>query len=262
MNRMDTVFSQMAKDGKKILVSYFNIGDSYIADSVASAKRFFENGTTVLEIGLPYENPFLDGAAVSGSMERALQRTNLDRVLFEIVEIRRACPGQIIQLMTYFENIEKYGVKRFAEICSTCNIDAVLSPNANSEQMAQLDEELGKYEIYNLRFVPYHIDDATVTDLQDNAAGYVYLQAVDGKTGSNHVITDQIARNIHLLKKAGIQVPLIPGFGISSREHVRAYLEMGADGVVIGSAIINHIIAGNFDNYMCEIRKELDSADA
>lgn len=259
MNRMDKVFAQMAERKEKILVSYFNMGDSYVADSVVWAKKFFDNGTTVLEIGLPYENPVLDGPVVANSMERALSRTNLDRVLFEIVEIRRKCPDNILQIMTYFENIEKYGVDRFAQICAVCDVDAVLAPNATAEQMSQMDEALGRCGIYNLRFVPYHIGEETVKDLQKNAGGYVYLQAVDGKTGSSAAITDQIRKNIEKLRAAGVKAPLIPGFGISTREHVRTYLNMGSDGVIIGSAIINHIINGDCEAYLSGIRAELDA---
>ena len=260
MNRMDIVFSQMANKNEKILVSYFPIGDSYVADSVGWAKKFFDNGTTVLEIGLPYEEPILDGSTVAGSMERALQRTDLDAVLLDIANIRKAFPDSILQIMTYFENIEKYGVERFAKICAeVCDVDAVLSPNADKEQRCLLDRELGKYGIYDLRFIPYRFGEDEIRDLLENGHGYVYLQAVDGKTGSGSEITTQIRDNVEILRAAGITLPLIPGFGISTREHVKAYLDMGADGVIIGSALINKIIDGKVESYLKEIRAQLDA---
>ena len=258
MNRMDKLFPKMQENGEKILVSYFPLGDSYVADTVEWAKRFFDHGTTVLEIGLPYENPFLDGATVAATMERALKRTDLNTVLGEIGEVRKALPDAVLQVMTYFENIMKYGVPEFARICSELDVDAVLAPNANPEQMAELDAALAPYHIHNLRFIPYHFGEETVADLQKNAGGYVYLQAVDGKTGSSSEITPQIRENIERLHAAGVNVPLIPGFGISTPDHVRTYLGMGSDGVIIGSAIINHIIDGTFSEYLDGIRAALD----
>lgn len=250
MSRMQQTFEAMMAKKEKILVSYFPIGDPCVADAVSWAKRFLDNGTTVLELGLPYEAPVLDGAVVKESMERALQRTDLTGVFSDIVAIRTACPNAILQVMTYVENILKYGYEEFARICHEIGVDAVLAANASPAQMAMLDKSLAPYDIDNIRFIPYHMSPENIADLQKNASGYVYLQAIDGATGSAAAITDQVEKNAQALRRAGIKVPLIPGFGISTPEHIKAYLSMGVDGVIVGSSIIKNILAGTGESYI------------
>ena len=250
MNRMDAAFAAMLEKGEKILVSYFPVGDSCVADAVAWAGKFLENGTTVLELGLPYENPVMDGAVVRESMERALRRTDLTGAFADISDIRKAYPNALLQAMTYVENVLKYGCERFADICAECGVDAVLAANADPRQLAELDKALGRYDIRNLRFIPYRMTEENIADLLKNPGGYVYLQAVDGATGSSSEITDQAGENAARLRSAGVTAPLIPGFGISTPEHIKAYLAMGVDGVIVGSAIIKHILNGTGEEYI------------
>ena len=254
MSRMKAAFEAMQKSGEKILVSYFPIGDSIVEDTVLWADKFFDNGTTVLEMGLPYEDPRMDGPVVRASMERAIGRTNLTEVFASIAAIRQKRPEALLQVMTYVENVEKYGTAAFAKICADAGVDAVLAANASKEQMRALDKALGAYEIDNLRFVPFRFDEDTVEDLKAHASGYVYLQAVDGPTGSGGEASAQVGENIRRLRDAGLSVPLIPGFGISTAAHVKAYLGMGADGVIVGSAIIQRILAGSGEAYIAELR--------
>ena len=72
MNRMEKIFGEMKARGEKVNVLYFPIGDPVLGDSVEYAKKYFANGCTVLEIGLPYEDPYMDGKTVADSMDRAI----------------------------------------------------------------------------------------------------------------------------------------------------------------------------------------------
>lgn len=259
MNRMNRTLGQMLSRGEKILVSYFPIGDPCVADAVDWAGRFLKNGTTVLELGLPYEDPVLDGTVVKESMMRALECTDLKGVFEDIAAIRQAYPEALLQVMTYVENVLKYGYESFADLCARCGVDAVLTANADPQQMAELDEALAVHDICNLRFIPYHMTDSHVADLRQHIGGYVYLQAVDGATGSAAAITDQIEKNVCRLRNAGVTAPLIPGFGISTPEHIRSYLSMGADGVIVGSAIIKHLLDGTGEVYIRSLADALRS---
>ena len=262
MSRMAARFAEMAARGEKILVSYFPIGDSCVADAAAWAGTFYKTGTTVLEIGLPYEDPVYDGPTVADSMARALSRTDLAGVFEDIRKIRAAYPDGIVQVMTYVENIRKYGFDEFARILAELDVDALLAANADPAEKAALDAALAPYGIDNLRFVPYHMTDEMIRDLQENASGYVYLQAVDGQTGSAAAITEQPKENAARLRAAGVNVPMIPGFGISTPGHVRTYLAMGLDGVVVGSAIIKSILAGKGEEYLRSLSEALREGTA
>ena len=246
MNRMEKIFDEMKAKGEKVTVLYFPIGDTILGDSVEYAKKYFESGCTVLEIGLPYEDPYMDGATVADSMERA-RGNGVDLLkAFDIIkEIRKACPDNILQPFTYMENVMKIGIPAFAEKCHEVDADAVLIPVVTDEQRSELDRELGKYDILNLRFKPFNMSEEDVKDCVENARGYIFSQAVDGATGARDTVEPHIADNIKILKDAGCEALIVPGFGISNASQGKEVLNMGADGFVIGSATVKNIQNGN-----------------
>ncbi len=250
MNRMEKTFTENLANGKHSLVLYFPLGDSAFDSDLNWARRYYENGVDVLEMGLPYEDPALDGATVRASMERALARVTLEDCFASVKEIRKAFPDKVLQFMTYYGNIEKYGVERFAEICHECDVDAILTPDASLEQHAQLDAVLGKYNIFNLRFSYYNITDEALADLKANAKGYIFQQAVDGGTGARETVDPKVAENIRYLKDAGIKTPVFAGFGLNRPDQVQEVCGMGADGVIVGSAVLTHILNGTGEAYI------------
>lgn len=244
MNRMDKVFGELARKGQKILVLYFPIGDPIFDDDLKWADIYYTGGATVLEIGLPVDDPIYDGKTIKDSMARVNQKTNHEEIFATIKKIRIQHPDRILQFMTYFSNIENYGMEKFAEICQNIGIDAVLSPDAPLNKLLELDKVLGNCGIYNLRFVPYHLSEPIIDDLKKNAKGYIFQQAVDGATGQQKTVSPQIRENVKTLKAEGITTPIIAGFGISNAEQAKEALSMGADGVVVGSAAVTNIAAG------------------
>lgn len=259
MNRMERILNGMKSRGEKILVSYFPLGDTILEnDDAGWAKKYFANGATVLEMGLPYENPVLDGKTVSDSMDRALTHCTLDETFDIIMGIRKACPDNILQIMTYYGNIKKYGIVAFAQRCADCGADAVLAPDTPREKYGEMDAELGKHGLIFLRFSLYNLTDEIVEDIKVNAKGYIFQQAVDGATGVKKGVSGQVEKNILRLRQVGITTPIVAGFGISSPEQIQTALKMGADGVVVGSAILSHIMQGDGETYIASLRAALD----
>ena len=250
MNRMDRVFEQLRQLDRKILTLYFPIGDPILKDDCAWAERYFENGCTVLEIGLPNDDPVLDGKTVADSMARALANTGLEEVFRRIKRIRARCPDQVLQIMVYAHVIENMGLEAFAAACHECDVDGVLSPNIPPDRVAAVDAALEQYNIYNLRFSPYYVTYSALKDLKANARGYIFQQAVDGATGPQSTVSSQIGKNVRLLKESGIKTPVLAGFGISNASQVKQALSMGADGVIVGSATISHIIQGDGEAFI------------
>lgn len=251
MNRMEKVFAEKKANNEKVTVLYFPIGDSILGDSVEYAKKYFAAGCTVLEIGLPYEDPYMDGKTVADSMERA-RNNGVDLLkAFDIIkEIRKACPDNILQPFTYMENVMKLGIPAFAEKCHEVDADAVLIPVTTLEQREELDRELGKYGILNLRFKPFNMSEDDVKDCAENARGYIFSQAVDGATGARETVEPHIADNVRILKETGTKALIVPGFGISDAKQAKEVLDMGADGFVIGSATVKHIQNGDGEEFI------------
>ena len=257
VNRMEKILGKMKKAGEKILVAYYPLCDPLLDDPVAWAGKYFENGATVLEMGLPYENPCLDGKIVRDSMERALKQHTVDDAFDVIAELRKAYPENILQVMTYFEIIDKMGIENFAKRCAESGADGVLTPNIPENRVEELDRALGVYNLIQLRFAPFHLNEDAIQDLKKNARGYIFLQAVDGATGPQEKTSPQVGVNVTTLKQRGIETPVVAGFGISYPQHVREMKAMGADGVIVGSKIISEIENGNGEEFIRQLRSAL-----
>lgn len=252
MNRMDKVFGELMQSGEGILITIFPIGDPIIGEDngLEWATTYFDNGSSMLEIILPIEEPSLDGPTVANSMARALERTNLDEVFATISGVRKNHPDKVLQIMSYFETVQRYGMKEFAKICDDCGVDAVLVPDTPPGLYAEMDESFAEYNIFNIRFVPFHLTDEVMEDLKANAKGYIFMRAVDGTTGVQATVSPQVGKNAKLIKDAGVITPCIAGFGISTPDQVAEAKAMGADGVVVGSALISRLEAGEGESFI------------
>lgn len=258
MNRMKIIFQEMLEKGQRILVSYFPLCDPALEDQVAWAGKYFENGATVLEMGLPYENPHLDGKTVKDSMDRALEHHTVEDAFETIRALRKAYPDNILQVMTYYEVIADMGIEAFARRCAEAGADAVLSPNTPPEQAAALDAALEQYGLFNLRFSPYHLTPAAEEDLKAHAKGYIFQQAVDGATGPQKTVSPQAGLNAARLKSLGITTPVLGGFGLSNARQVAEMCASGVDGVIVGSAILSAILEGRGETFIHSLRDALN----
>ena len=257
MNNMRAVFKQMIEKGEKILVCYYPLCDPLLEDQIEWAGKYFDAGTDVLEMGLPYENPCYDGKIVRESMERALVDHNLDDAFEVIKKIHDKYPNKVLEIMTYYENIEKLGVENFVKRSKEAGVDSVLSPNATIDQLKEMDEIFKKYDLINLRFAYYNITDEQLEDLKE-CDGFIFVQAVNGATGPQKTVDKHVGENVKLLKDAGIKIPCIGGFGISNPDQVYEMKQLGTDGCVIGSSVLSAIIKGNGYEYIKSLKEALN----
>jgi len=258
MNRMANNLFTMKENGEKILITYFPLCDPALGDPVAAAKTYFKSGANVLEMGLPYENPEMDGKTVSDSMFRALEKHDVLDAFDDIKKVRQTFPERNLQVMTYFEIIDKMGVDKFAERCADAGADAVLTPNIPSNRVAELDDALNKRGLIQLRFSPYELNDAVIQDLKDHAAGYIFQQAVNGGTGKQPKVSSQAGKNAGILRKNGVTTPICGGFGISNCDQAHDMKEFGLDGIICGSAVIDSILNGSLGEFIQSLRDGLD----
>ncbi len=260
MNRMDIIFKENIAKKRGSLVLYFPICDSILEDKdVEWAGKYFDHGCDVLEIGLPYKDPCYDGPTVANSMKRAIANVDgdLDKVFARIKDIRDAYPNNILQIITYYENVDFYGFEEFARKCGEAGVDGVLCANLPLKKTPVFDSTLGKYNVYNCRFALYNMTDEQLADLKNNSKGYVFLQAVDGATGARNSVDPANKEHIKYLKDNNVTTPIFAGFGITTGEHVRKLMDYGADGVIVGSNTISHIIAGDAAEYIDSITANL-----
>lgn len=199
----------------------------------------------MLEIGLPWRDPVLDGVTIRASMARAIFAGTTPWRYFETVaRIRERLPEMPLEVMTYHGVVEGLGLRGFARLCQEASVDAVIVPDADPEQLAGLDGELLPRGVYPLRFAAFDLAPPEAARLAGQARGYVFVQAKPGVTGEAARLEPALRTHLMALRSAGVRVPLAAGFGLSQPAQVHEVCSWGVDGVVVGSATVHALEEG------------------
>lgn len=230
-----------ARDEKSLSVVLM-LGDPDFESTLAQVQIAVEEGVDVVELGIPTAHPFLDSPTMQASMKRALAHcTDLARYLEVLGDVRCRHPQLPIEVMIYRSTVESIGLESYAEALGQAQMDATLVADAAHQPQPfrrQLDEALLPYDILPIRFVPDPYTPDLIEDIRHNARGFVVAQTVTGPHGRRERVLDANADKLDNLRRSGIKLPLVLAYGISTPKDVRKALALGADGVLIGTAVL------------------------
>lgn len=222
--------------GGRGLICYLPLGDPWVHGELAEI--YVEGGATVLEIGVPSSNPYLDGPVVTASMQRALAAgIDSDRAADIIAELRDRYPQHAMLWMTYPDAAGPGWPLAVAR----SGADGALFPEpARSHRCERM-----ALESRGLAFAHFLASAPSLHDVCDatRASGYVMLQAHPGPTGSGGP-EQGLAAQLRAIREAGVSAPLAVGFGIGGPDSARRVIEAGADAIVIGSALVRAALEG------------------
>jgi tryptophan synthase alpha chain len=241
LNDLDKRFNYRKNRNEGTLIAYFPLGEPKF-DALEMAKTYFENGVDVLETGFPVINPFLDGKVISNSMKRILNAGFSADCFFEkLALIKKNIPNVSIEVFSYSQIFQIVEKRTFYSYCTKASVDSILITDSTPALKKELDENL-PVNLYNLRFIPFNYTEENIAEGVDKGKGYIFYQAVNGTTGSRKKLNEKLLGNIRELKKEIRTTPLCPGFGISTQSHCREIMTAGADGVVIGSLMVDTVV--------------------
>ena len=244
-NRIDRCFEELKARGEKALIEFVTAGDPDLETTEKLVLEMFERGADLIELGVPFSDPIAEGKTIQKSSLRSLRGgTTLDKI-FETVKNIRAKTDKPLLLMMYINTIFRYGTERFFAKCSKYGIDGVIVPDLPFEERDEIADTADKYGIYPINLVaPTSAD--RVTTIAAESKGFLYVVSSLGVTGTRSSITTDFDKLLAPLKK-GEHVPYCIGFGISSPELAKKMADY-ADGVIVGSAIVNKIAEGGRDS--------------
>lgn len=257
LNPMCETLKSKHERGERILVAYFPLGDPAMGDPNARVGEFLEAGVDVLELGLPYEDPSLDGAVVSASMERSLSEMDLYQCLDVLHTLRSTYPSACLQIMAYFETVVGLGINKFCSLIKEAGADGAIVPNVPTDSYAALKTALNDLELLDILFAPIELTEKDARTVAKDGEGYVFLQAQNGGTGIKTSVAPQVKVNIATLRSLNTNALLCAGFGISSPEQVRTLVGMGVDGVIVGSSVILSVLEGRSKAYLQSLKEAL-----
>ena len=240
-DRLRVAFDRCRAAGESALVTYVMGGDPDPATSLAMALACVEGGADVLELGVPFSDPIADGPTIQAAAQRALARgTTLDDVL-EIAARVRARSQIPIALMGYLNPMIAGGVDRLGAACTRAAVDALIVPDLLPEEAGVLAPAAAAGGVKLVHLLAPTSNPARVEAAARAATGFLYFVSVTGVTGARSTLPE-IGPMIASIRRA-TRLPVVVGFGVSSPDQARA-LGALADGVVVGSAIVQRIAEG------------------
>jgi len=237
-NRIDRLFADLRAKKRKALVAYLVAGDPDLESTAQLVPALAEAGADLVELGVPFSDPLADGIVNQLGSQRALDSgTTLPKVLELVARLRREKCEIPLVLFTYYNPVFAYGREKFEKDAAKSGADGLLLLDLPPEEA---DRDLPPSD--HLRRIVLVAPTTPETRLQKitrNASGFVYYVSREGVTGMQKTLPTTLADRVALLKKI-TPLPVCVGFGISTPEQAREVARL-ADGVVVGSAIVDRI---------------------
>jgi tryptophan synthase alpha chain len=241
-NRIIHKIQELESRGGNSLSVVLMLGDPDFDTTLKQVQIATEEGVDLVELGIPITDPFLDSPTMRESMQRALAYCDdLARYLEILGEVRRYHPALPIEVMIYRSTLERIGLNSYARALQQAQMDATLVADAARQPQwfrRQLDEALLPCDIVPIRFVPEPYSTDLLEDIRQNARGFVVAQTVPYPDGRREALLDANAQKLSNLRSSGIDLPLILAYGISTPDDVRKAIAIGADGILIGTAVL------------------------
>jgi tryptophan synthase alpha chain len=217
-------------------IAYVTAGDPTIKFTEQLVLRLAEAGADVIELGVPFSDPIADGPVIQRASERALQAgTSLADVLKLAGRIRRKSSVPMV-LFSYFNPVLQMGIIRFAERASAAGVDGVLITDLIPEEAEEFVAVMRRHKLDTVFLAAPTSTPARLKEIARLSRGFVYVIARRGVTGKRSDVPAEVKGQLSRLRKV-TKLPLAVGFGVSKRKHVKQ-LEKAADGVVVGSALV------------------------
>jgi len=239
MNRIVQKFAQLQSAQQKGLVVYIGAGDPNLEATRQLALAFDQAGVAILELGVPFSDPLADGLVNQLAAQRGLESgTTPPKLLATVAAIRRESQLPIV-LYIYFNLIHKVGLDRFIADAAQAGVDGLLVldlPPEESDNYAALMQRAGLCHIY---LVAPTTPEDRLERIVKSGSGFIYYVSRIGVTGMQTQVAADLAEQVAKIR-AHTNLPVAVGFGVSNPEQAKLVAQ-DADGVVVGSAVVNQI---------------------
>ncbi len=236
--RIDHRFAALKTDGRAALVTFLTAGDPDPETSLAILRALPKAGADVVELGMPFTDPMADGPAIQMSSQRALKAgQTLAKTLAMVRAFRQADDGTPIVLMGYYNPIYIYGVDRFLTDAKSAGVDGLIVVDLPPEEDEELCLPALAAGLNFIRLATPTTDDKRLPAVLANTSGFVYYVSITGITGAATPDPGKVMGAVARIKRH-TKLPVAVGFGVRTAEQAAA-IASGADGVVVGSALVN-----------------------
>lgn len=223
-------------EGRPALIGYLPAGFPDVQTSIDAAVALAENGVDVIEIGIPYSDPVMDGAVIQEATVQALANGFKVPQIFEIVRGITERTNAAVMVMTYWNPVLRLGVDEFSRRFAEAGGAGLITPDLVPDEADEWLEASEKYGLERVFLIAPSSTEDRVQRTVDASSGFVYCVSLMGVTGARTEVSSAAQAVVDAAHNAGAENACV-GLGVSRREHVE---EIGAyaDGVIVGTALV------------------------
>ena len=239
MSTASTAFEKARAEDRAALVGYLPAGFPDVEGSIAALRTMVAAGCDVIEIGLPYSDPFMDGPIIQAAAQQALDAGIRTTDVLRVVEAV-AATGTPTLVMTYWNPVERYGVERFAQDLVDAGGAGLITPDLTPDYAPEWMAAADARDLDKVFLVSPSSTDERIALTTAASRGFVYATGIMGVTGTKQATAAGVAPLI-ARTKATTDLPVGVGVGVSSGAQA-ADLASYADGVIVGSAFVRTLL--------------------
>jgi tryptophan synthase alpha chain len=242
MPRIKDAFVRAAARKRAAFVAYLCAGDPDFDTSLAACRAVIASGADILELGVPFSDPLADGLTNQLAAQRALSSGMTAARVFELVRKIREESDVPIVFYTYYNLVFSNGVDAYVGAARAAGVDGLLILDLPPEEAQEAEAACRKHGVDTVCIVAPTTPDSRLPRIAAAATGFIYYVSREGVTGVRDQLAGGIPEAVARIR-AHTRLPVAVGFGISTRAQV-AQVSALADGVVVGSALVNIIREG------------------
>jgi len=233
-------FEKAAAENRAVLVGYLPAGFPSVDGAIAAAVAMAESGADIIEVGLPYSDPLIDGPVIQEAVHRALLAgTRITDVLATVEAV--AAAGVPALVMTYWNPVDHYGVRAFARDLAASGGSGLITPDLTPEEAGAWPEAAAEYDLAKVFLVAPSSTRKRLALITSACTGFVYAASLMGVTGARDSLDSQAAGLVSRTREC-TTLPVAVGLGV--RDGVQAaQVASFADGVIVGSAFVQRLLA-------------------
>jgi tryptophan synthase alpha chain len=242
MSRIKDAFARARTQRRAAFIAYLCAGDPDFDTSLASSLAVIAGGADILELGVPFSDPLADGLTNQLAAQRALEAGMTSARVFELVRAIRAKSDVPIVFYTYYNLVFSNGVDAYVRAARAAGVDGMLILDLPPEEAGEATASAAAHGIETVFIVAPTTPDSRLPRIAAAATGFIYYVSREGVTGVRDEVAGGIPEAVARIRRH-TGLPVAVGFGISTREQV-AQVSAHADGVIVGSALVNLVRDG------------------
>lgn len=257
MKAIENVFSRLRAVNEGALITYVMAGDPNPKYTCKIVGALVEGGADIVELGIPFSDPIADGPTIQAASVRSLKSGTTPKTVLDLVSTIKDEWDVPIVLLTYYNPVFRMGLENFFSSAEDCGVDGIIVPDLPIEEAHDYIDVARGHGIDTIFLASPSTSNERLLRILDCASGFLYLVSLFGVTGAREQVLDSTVELIgKFLPYTKGRIPLSVGFGISKSEHVGTIIKSGADGVIVGSSLVD--IVGKNQKTIGKMVKEVE----